>query len=135
VLFAELDKPEFLAAVAADDHAERRNEIGAALDAVDAQRDDLAALWAAGELTTSEWQTARRALAENEQRLRADLADVPPPLIGVDIDTARQAWPVMTLDERREFLRSFISRISIARATPGTRAFDSGRISITWRAL
>jgi DNA invertase Pin-like site-specific DNA recombinase len=132
-LFAELDKPEFLAAVAADDHAERRKEIDAALGAIDDQRDDLAEEWGARRLTMSEWQTARRVLAENEQRLRADLADVPPPLIHVDIDTARQAWPEMTLDERREFLRLFISRITVARAIPGTRVYDSGRITITWR--
>ena len=133
-LFAELDKPEFLDAVARDDHAQRRGDIGKALAAVDVQRGDLAAMWATpGELTTAEWQTARRALAEHEQQLRADLAAVPPPLVNVDIAAARGAWPDMTLDERREFVRLFIERVTIKRAKPGTKAFDSARVVIGWR--
>ncbi len=135
-LFAELDKPEFLAAVAADDHADRRDEIGKALRAVEVQRNDLAALWATpGELTMAEWQTARRALAEHEQQLHAELAAVPPPLIHVDIATARGAWPAMTLDEQREFIRLFITRVTIKRAKPGTRGFDPGRVAIDWRQI
>jgi DNA invertase Pin-like site-specific DNA recombinase len=133
-LFAELDKPEFLDAIARDDHAAPRDDIGKALAAVEVQRADLAAMWATpGELTTTEWQTARRALAEHEQQLRADLAAIPPPLVNVDIATARSAWPAMTLDERREFIRLFIERVTIKRAKPGTKGFDSGRILIEWR--
>jgi DNA invertase Pin-like site-specific DNA recombinase len=134
-LFAELDKPEFLDAIARDDHAERRDDIGKALAAVDVQRDDLAAMWGAGELTTAEWQTARRAVAENEQALRAELATVPPPLIHVDIATARQAWPAMTLDERRELIRLFITTVTINRAKRGAKGFDPGRAGIGWRKL
>jgi DNA invertase Pin-like site-specific DNA recombinase len=136
VLFDELDKPEFLDLIAADDHADRRGALTDALRDTERQRDELAALWATpGELTTSEWQTARRALAEHEQQLRADLAAVPPPLVNVDIEMARSAWPVMTLDEKREFLRLFIANVTIRRATPGTRGFDPGRVAIEWRTL
>ena len=126
-------KPEFLDAIARDDHAQRRDEIGKALAAVEVQRADLAAMWATpGELTTAEWQTARRALAEQEQQLRAYLAAIPPPLVIVDIAAARGAWPDMTLDERREFIRLFVERVTINRATLG-RGFDSARIVIEWR--
>jgi len=133
-LFAELDKPEFLQQVAADDHAGRRAQITAALEAADRQRGELAAMWATpGELTSAEWQTARRALAEREQELRAELAAVPPPLTKVSIADARGSWPGMTLGERREFLRLFIERVTISRAVPGTHGFDPGRIGIEWR--
>lgn len=136
-LFAELDKPEFLNAVAADEHGARRDEIATALDALDKQRGELAALWATpGELTITEWQEARRALAENEQRLRTELAELPPPVIDVDIAGARDGWPQMTLDEKREFLRLFIESITVHRAAPGRpRVFDpEARITITWRS-
>jgi len=134
-LFDELDRPAFLEAVAADDHADRRTDLLASLGALDRQRDVLAELWATpGELTASEWRTARRALAEREQQLRADLAAVPPPLAGIDIGTARQAWPAMTLDEQREFLRLFVERVTVRRAVPGTRGFDPGRVGIEWVA-
>jgi site-specific DNA recombinase len=128
--------PRFLDAIAADNHAGRRSELGDALRRLEGQRDDLAQMWARpGELTTAEWQTARRALAEQEQHLRAELATVPPRLIAVDIATARRAWPAMTLDERREFIRLFVERVTINRAKPGTRGFDPARVKIAWREL
>ena len=39
----------------------------------------------------------------------------------------------MTLDEKRELLRMFIEKVVINRATPGTRAFDPGRVEIVWK--
>jgi DNA invertase Pin-like site-specific DNA recombinase len=133
VLFAELDKPAFLDALAADDHVTRRDEVTAELSALEAKRGDLAELWGSGDLSGAEWQTARRALAEHEQRLRADLAAIPPPLIAVDIATARGSWESMTLDERREFISLFVKKVTVKRAKPGTRQFDKSRVVIEWR--
>jgi len=67
-------------ALAADDQAERRDEITTALRAIDGQRNDLARMWSKREITAPEWQTARAGLAEQEQQLRRDLAAVPPSL-------------------------------------------------------
>lgn len=134
-LFAELDKPEFLDAIAAGDHDAERERLERALDAINGQREQLAAMWATpGELTMAEWQTARRTLTETEQALRAELAAVPPPVVDVDIAAARDAWDDgMTLDEQREFLRLFIERVTIRRAVPGTKGFDDNRVRIQWR--
>jgi hypothetical protein len=134
-LFDELDKPGFLDAIGADDHAGRRDEVTAELSALEVKRGDLAELWGSDDLTGAEWQTARRALAEYEQRLRADLAAIPSPLIVVDIATARGSWGSMTLDEQREFVRLFVDKVTIKRATRGRRGFDPGRVVIEWRAL
>lgn len=135
-LFAELDKPEFLDQIAADAHAARRDEIGKALLTLERKRDELAELWAApGELSAGEWRTAKRALAEQEQTLHRELAELPPPLVNVDISHARSAWPDMTLDEQREFLRLFVAQVRIRRATPGTKGFDPRRVEIEWRQL
>jgi site-specific DNA recombinase len=135
-MFAELDKPAFLDAIAADDHQARRDGIVQALGDLEAHRNELAEMWATpGELTAAEWRTARRALAEREQQLRIELASIPTPLAGVDIDQARESWASMTLDEQRELLRIFIAQVTIKRAKPGTRAFDPGRVDITWRTL
>lgn len=134
-LFAELDRPEFLDAIAADEHGQRRDEITTALQAVERQRAELAAMWSRpGELTTAEWQAARQGLADQEQQLRRELAELPPPVVNVDIAAARQAWPAMTLDEQREFLRLFIARITLHPAkVRGRKAFDPSRIEIEWR--
>lgn len=136
-LWAELDKPEFLNAIATDEHGARRDAIANALDAIEKQRGDLATLWATpGELTDTEWKQARRALADNERRLRSELAELPPPVINVDIAAARTAWPDMTVDEKREFLRLFITTVTVHKARPGhPRVFDPERLEIEWRIV
>jgi DNA invertase Pin-like site-specific DNA recombinase len=131
-IFAELDKPAFLDAIAADPHVARRDEIIVALSAIDAQRTDLAGLWAAGQLAMGEWQAARDGLAEREANLQAELAAIPPSPARADIAHARAAWPQMTLDERRQFVRLFTKAVMIARAVPGRKGFDPGRVSIEW---
>lgn len=134
VLLDELDKPEFLEALAADDHAERRDAILASLAAAERQREELAGMWATpGELTAAEWRTARQALAEREQELLVELASLPAPLTKVDISQVREAWPAMTLDERREIVAMFIEHVTVKPARPGTRAFDPDRVSTEWR--
>lgn len=133
-LFAELDKPEFLEAVAGDDHAGRRDELARSLSGTDDQRRELAGMWAAGGVSTSEWRAARDGLDQREQALRAELAAIPPTVDRIDITGARQAWPAMTLDEKRAFVLMFIEKVTIHRAVPG-RAFDPGRIKIQWRTL
>jgi hypothetical protein len=134
-LFAELDRPEFLAALASDEHAVRRDELTRALLGIDGQRATLAQMWGAGDMTTDEWQAARGGLDARESALRAELAAMPAtPAKLAGIDGAREAWPMMTLGERREFLRLFIDRIKIHRARPGNR-FDPNRIEITWRKV
>jgi len=134
VMLAELDKPEFLQALAADDHGATRDRLVAALADVDQRRNELAGMWATpGELTAAEWQTARRALAEHEQRLRAELSAVPAPVSVVDPAVIAAGWESMTLDERREVLGMFVERVTVNRAKPGTKGFDRGRVAIDWR--
>jgi len=133
VLLDELDKPEFLAALAADDHTQRRDEITTALRGIDAQRNDLAAMWSAQEMTADEWRTARHGLTQSEQRLRAELAEVPPPMSRVDPRQIRAAWPAMNLDERRETISTYVERVTVKRAKPGTAGFDEGRVDIEWQ--
>lgn len=133
-LLDELDKPAFRDALAADDHAARRDEITTALRTLDGRRNDLAELWAAGgELTAEEWRTARRALTEREAELRKDLAAVPPPVSHVDPTMIRAGWDAMTLDERREITSMFVERVTVRSARPGTATFDPGRVEIEWR--
>jgi hypothetical protein len=135
-LFAELDKPEFLAAITADEHAERRAVLADRLSALDAQRAELAGMWAAGGMSTVEWQAARGGLDVRESELRAELAAVPAPPVPLNnIADVQTAWPAMTLDEKRELLRLFIERVTVYRAKPGARTFDSDRVRITWRTL
>lgn len=133
-LFTELGKPEFIDAIAADEYGARRDEIMASLKDIERQRNELASEWAIpGSLSMSEWQIARRGLNEQEQRLHQELADVPPPVVNVDIAEVRAGWPYATLDEQREFLGLYVERVTVKRARPGTKEFDSERVAIAWR--
>jgi site-specific DNA recombinase len=134
-LFAELDKPAFLAALAADEHTARRGELAAALTALDAQRGELAGLWAAGGMSTTEWSAARAGLDQREHALRAELGALPAaPARLAGIERAREAWPAMTLDERREFLRLFVARVVVDRAPASRRAAIEERVTVEWRS-
>jgi DNA invertase Pin-like site-specific DNA recombinase len=131
-LFEQLDRPQFLAALAADDHDEKRRELVAELHKVEAKRNWHAEQWAADQLTEGEWTTARQKLADRGRRLRTELAALPAPLVVADIATARLAWPRMTLDEQREFVRLFIAKVTVGPAKPGANRFDPERIRIEW---
>jgi site-specific DNA recombinase len=133
-LFRHLDRPEFLAAISADDHTAEREKITSALGKADVDRADLAGLWGAGELTVSEWSVARRGLDERERKLRAALNAIPSPPARIDIATARASWGDMDLGEQRAFIREFINRVEIGRAVPGTKGFDETRVTIFTRA-
>ncbi|QWF81947.1 recombinase family protein [Amycolatopsis sp. CA-230715] len=134
-LFKELDKPEFLNAIAADEHGPRREQIAKELDALERQRVELAAEWATpGSLTMSEWKEARQGIADNENRLRREYASLPPKVIDIDIAEAREAWPDMTLDEKRGFLRLFIEKITLEKSPPGMhRTYNPERVKIKWQ--
>lgn len=132
-LFAEIDKPGFVDEIALDDNAERRAEITDALVAIDGQRADLADMWGAGELSRDEWTRARARLDDREVALRDELAEKAPPPARATIENARESWPDMTLDERREMLRLFIARVVILpaiRRGGDAPEFDPDRVQI-----
>lgn len=134
-LMRELAKPEFLAALAADDHAARRDQLSTELADLERQREELAGMWGGRQLTSAEWGTARKALDERQRELQAELADLPAP--AVDLDPAAlsdpRVWAAMTLDERRELLGMFVARVVVAPAGRRGPYFDTGRITVQWR--
>jgi DNA invertase Pin-like site-specific DNA recombinase len=132
-LWLELDKPEFLDAITADDHAGRRDQMLVDLATLERKRGELMTSFLRDGLTEAEWKAARREFAEQERALRDEIAAVPPPAVDVDIEAARSAWDDMTLDEQREFVRLFVQRVTIMPAKPGTRGFDPERVRIAWR--
>jgi DNA invertase Pin-like site-specific DNA recombinase len=111
----------------------RRDELTTELAGIDEQRRELARMWAARQLTGVEWAEARAELDVQQQRLEHELAQLPVPEQKRDATAIVADWPVMTLDERRQVVRDYISKVTIHRARPGTHGFDSGRVSIEWR--
>ena len=113
--------------------------ISGKIRAIDERREELAADWAAGELTRKEWATARRALDDQLSKLTRSLSR--------DTRTAALAqfaamqgdcwdrWEHLTIGARRALVEATASPITIYPATVrGQHAFDPDRIKINWRA-
>lgn len=135
-LFDELDKPEFLAALAEDTHAAERDRLTAAIRASKARRKTIAAQWGTGALDDDEYRAARDAQAETERGLREQLAAIPAAVGRVDVSMIREGWDAMNLDERREIVGMFVERVTVKPAIPGARRFNGERIGadgIVWR--
>lgn len=132
-LFAELAKPEFIAALSADDHEVERARLIEALTAMDDQRSELATLWGNGDLSTTEWKAAREAVDTREQELRSELGNLPASSAPVNIELLHEAWPEMTLEEKRAELRKYIDRVTLLSGRSGARSFDQERVKIQWR--
>ena len=134
-LLEELDRrAAFGAALAEDAAAEQRAELTGRLADIDDRHVELARRWAAGDLPAAAWDAARTDLDADRSRLARELAEVPPPTGRIDAVELREAWGLMTVDERRHVLRRYIDRIDIAPAVPGRR-FDNGRAIIVWREV
>ncbi|ADD43856.1 recombinase family protein [Stackebrandtia nassauensis] len=134
-LIKELNKPAVKAALAKDNHAEKRDELTAELVRIDGQRPKLAKAWAADALSDAEWLAAREELDEREAAARAELVALPAPTRRVDPALIADGWDEMTLDERREIISMFVENVTILPARPGLQRFDSDRVKIKWREL
>ena len=95
----------------------------------------VAALTAAGEMTRAEWLAMRPVFGEREEELNGELREIPAPAGRADWREVREAWDDLELDEQRAFLRRYIAAVTIVRARPGTKGFDSGRVQIGWREV
>jgi hypothetical protein len=140
-LFAKLEaQPEFAVALAADQHAERRAELARDLRRIQADRVTEARRKARREVTEGEWLAMREEYDKQEADAQRELREIPQPVTtpgGVDWAVMRELWddPAAELDERRAFLRRYIVRVTVDRARRGTRVFDSGRVTITYRKV
>ncbi|MBN9739525.1 recombinase family protein [Amycolatopsis sp. A1MSW2902] len=136
-LWEKLDSPEFRAHFGGDEYADRRDQLTDALSTVDSQRLELAAEWATpGALTMSEWREARTALDAQQRTLMSELAALPAPRESLpNIAVVREAWPDMTLDEQRAFVREYVERVTLRRRPTGKGSGNSveQRVSVEWR--
>jgi site-specific DNA recombinase len=108
------------------------------LTALEARLADLAAMYAAGDMTKAEWLSARKVLDERLAAARADLqqqaavAAMSPFLKKPGL--LRSCWPELSDEQRREVLGVVVDHVTIAPAeVRGRHAFDPDRVNITWK--
>jgi site-specific DNA recombinase len=103
-----------------------------------AQLDELAEMWAAGEITRGEWQKARPPIEKRLTIARKKLAQLNRqaalvPFIG-DAKRVREQWQTMTLSRQAEIVRALVDHIQVAPARRGYNRFDPSRLQPAWRA-
>lgn len=129
------DGPE-LAAALLESNAPSGSPVGDEIRALGRRLDDLAEMWAAGELDRRSWLAAK----ETVDRLLAD-AKARAARLGSDrllIEALgargglREAWPDLSIDEQRSVVGSVITRVTVAPAVRGNNRFQAERFDILW---
>jgi site-specific DNA recombinase len=130
-----IERPDYLAQLARDDHESRRAAIGTQLATVESRHVELATRWATGSLPAAAWDAAREALDAERARLTVELADVPPPVDLIDPGLIRAAWAEdMTLDEKQAVIRLHVAAVVVLPATTDSYGSAPKRTCIDWRA-
>jgi DNA invertase Pin-like site-specific DNA recombinase len=134
VIFEVVDSPDFARRLARNDG--RRPELHDKREAIEDRLSQLAEEWADGAISRAEWQAARRRLQEqlevvNAQERRAAQNGV---LDRWGEHSLRDAWPGLTLDQRRAIAAAVIAHVTVAPYDKhAPRRFDPRRITIERR--
>jgi site-specific DNA recombinase len=129
-----LDTPALSAAVAKS--TQQEGDVGGELVELEARLDQLAEMFASGEIDRREWLKARGSLEDRLQAARARLArqSRSEALTGMEGGVLREAWGEMTFDRRRAVIAAVVERVTVGPAVKGRNRFDPERVDVTWRA-
>ena len=127
-----LDSPvmrEALEAQPDDSSASTVAELMAAQD----RMAEMAAIYAAGNLTRAEWEAARAVLTERVSSAEAVISEHAMPTLPTG--DLRKSWGGLDLDTKRAILRLMVDSITVAPAVPGRTYFDPERLGppSSWR--
>lgn len=133
LLLAALDSPELRERLAKrhDDEPELRSELRAA----ESKLEELAAAWAADDITRAEWQAARGIAEKRVEKLRARLTNrtgttALERFLGTLAEMADQ-WEHMNVSQRRAVVASVFERVWVHPANP-RRKWDPDRFEPVW---
>jgi site-specific DNA recombinase len=129
-----LDTPALSAAVAKS--TQQQDDDGGELVELEGRLDQLAEMFASGEIGRREWLKARASLEDRLQAARARLArqSRTDALTGMEGGVLREAWGQMTFDRRRAVIAAVLDRVTVGPAVKGRNRFDPERVDVVWRA-
>ena len=115
---------------------QQQGDDGGELVELEGRLDQLAEMFASGEIGRREWLKARGSLEDRLQAARARLArqSRTEALTGMEGGVLREAWGEMTFDRRRAVIAAVIERVTVGPAVKGRNRFDPERVDVTWRA-
>jgi site-specific DNA recombinase len=133
-----LDTPELADALANRAAAdERAAQIAENLASDREQADELAGLYAAKQISASEWMTARNPIEarirDGQARLsRLTRTDALGGLVG-NGEALAMSWPDLTLTRQAAIVRAVLDHAVIGPGTPGAQRLDPDRVQPLWR--
>jgi len=136
--FQRLDTPELAAALAdvnaEDPEAERWQE---EVDQAQSQLDELAAMWAAKEITRGEYMTARgpieeRRTAARKQLAKASRVTVLEGWVG-NSEELREQWASLDMTRQHAIISAVVDHVQVGAARRGYNRFDESRLEPRWR--
>lgn len=133
-----LDTPQLADAIAGRAAAdERAAALAENLAADQEQLDEIAAVYADGQITMREWMAARRPIQdrvrEAERRLsRATGSDALRGLVGAGAGL-RAEWGSLNLDKQHAIVAAILDHAVVAPGTLGARTLDPDRVTPVWR--
>lgn len=137
-VLTRLDSPELADALAGkvNQNAEL-DAVAEQLAADQARLEELAGLYADGQVTAREWMTARdpiQARIRDAERRLAQAADTGPlhSVVG-NAGRLRGGWHTIGLDRRQAIVKTVLDHAVIAPGTPGARSLDINRVQPQWR--
>ena len=101
------------------------------------QLEELAAMWAEGEITRAEWMKARTPIEKRLEIAKKKLAalnrtTVLLPFID-DAQALREQWQTMTLSRQHQIVAATLQHVEVRPAVRGRNRFDESRLRPVWR--
>jgi hypothetical protein len=127
-----LDTPMLANMLAAKPASPEMAGLPAAIVADEARLAELATIYADGDISRSEWMTARERVNERLELNRNKLADSQQGQLP-RLDNLRDRWESLDLAQRRSVIGALIERIEIAPAMKRGPHFEPDRVTIKWR--
>ncbi len=104
---------------------------------VEGRLDELAQMFASGDIGRREWMTAREALDDRLSNLRASETEQVGHRSSVaDVRTLRSLgaeWDDLTIQRQRSVLELLIHRVTLDSAVGGRNFFDPDRVDVDWK--
>lgn len=112
-------------------------EVAGAVEELEAELAQLAALRGEGSISLAEWLAARTPLLDRLEAARAEAGTVRRPsaeLVSLSgPGAARRAWPTLDLATRREVIGTVVDRVVIGPASRGRWTPAADRVEIVWK--
>ncbi|GAA4126889.1 recombinase family protein [Nocardioides fonticola] len=133
-----LDSPDLIAAMTGRDSTDAQTQaVTAEYDAAQARMEELATMYGAGEITKTEWLTAKRPLQQRLEHAALRLARLTKTsaltgLVG-NGDQLRASWAELNLSRQHAIVKAVLDHAIIKPGSPRAMVVELDRIEPVWR--